>query len=219
MYYLARRQLAGLPLMRWLYGLLLAAALLGLLLPGYGNWLIGLAVALAAALWLGQWAARRHSYVRFTPEPPPQVVQHPLPASAKLPVYVSGLLAVENKVRLFAGLPGFYRTFATREHALICQVRRRGGPAGWPEEDVGLWYAFFRAGHVQSLRTGAVAFDRQRLPGFALDYTPPQPLGGKKGRSLRRGPQRLTLYVAFPHAADLHAALADLAVEPIAVET
>jgi hypothetical protein len=211
-YSLTRRQFVGLPLIRWLYGLLLAAALLCLLLPSYGGWAATAMLALAAALWVWQWTARRGSYVRFTPLPAPPVEPRPLLPSAKLPVYVSGLLAVENKARLFGGLPGFYRTFGTREHALICQVRR-AGLTSWPEEELGLWYAFFTAGHVHGLRTGEIAFDRRSLPGFALDYTPPQPLGGKK----KRRPQRLTLYVAFPQAADFYTALADLAVEPLQV--
>jgi hypothetical protein len=204
---------AGLPALRWLYGLLCCLPLLALLLPMPWPFLGVLGPLLLIALWLWAWAARRGSYVRFTPLPASPVTPRPLPPSAKLPVYVSGLLAVENKVRPFGGLPGFYRTFATREHALICQARRRDGLATWPEEEVGLWYAFFTAAHVHGLCTGAIAFDRTTLPGFALDYTPPQPLGGKK----RRRPQRLTLYVAFANPADFQAALADLAVEPLKV--
>ena len=129
-------------------------------------------------------------------------------------MYVSGLLAVGNKVRRFGGLPGFYRTFATREHALLCQVRPRRlvGLVAWPAEEVGLWYAFFTAADIHAIHPGLIAFDRQPLYAFALDYTPAKPLGGKK----RRRPQRLTLYVAFTQEADFYAALADLAVEPLA---
>ena len=166
---------------------------------------------LLIALWLWEWAARRQGYVQFTPLPAPPVAPKPLPPNAKLPVYISGLLAVDTKARPFAGLPGFYRTFATREHVLIGQVRaRRFGVAAWPPEEEGLWYAFFAAGHVHALRTGTVAFDRRSLPGFALDYTPPPGHDGKQ----RRKPQRRTVYVAFPQPEDFQAALADLAVEP-----
>lgn len=212
-YALSRRQMAGLPLLRWLYGLLGVSALLLLLLPMPWPFLGVLNPLLIIALWLWEWTARRGAYVRFTPAPAPAVTPQPLPPSAKLPVYVSGLLAVENKARPFGGLPGFYRTFGTREHALIGQVRRAGGLVSWPEDEIGLWYAFFSAGHVHGLRTGEIAFDRARLPGFCIDYTPPQPLGPKK----RRRPQRLALYVAFPNAADLDAALADLAVDSLPV--
>lgn len=203
-------------MLRWLYVLLIVTPLLAvLLLPAPWLFFATLPPLLLIVLWLWAWRARQHSYVRFTPLPASPVAPAPLAPSAKLPVYVSGLLAVDNKARLFAGLPGFYRTFGTREHALICQVRQPGGLTPWPEEEIGLWYAFFMAGHVHELRTGEIAFDRCRLPGFALDYTPPQPLGPKK----RRRPQRLTLYVAFTNPADLDAALADLAVEQIMVQT
>lgn len=215
LYHVARRQLVGLPVLRWLYMLLMVIPLFAtLLLPMPWPFLAALAPLLLIVLWVWEWTERQRSYVRFMPMPAPLVMPHPLSPNAKLPVYVSGLLAVGNKVRLFAGLPGFYRTFATREHALLCQVRHLGRLAAWPEEETGLWYAFFAAGHVQSLRTGAIAFDRASLPGFALDYIPPQPLGGKKKQR-----QRLTLYVAFAQPEDFQAALADLAVESIAVQT
>ena len=137
----------------------------------------------------------------------------PLPPAAKLPVYVSGFLSVDTKVRRFAALPGFYRTFATREHALLCQARPRrfGGLATWPEEEEGLWYAFFYARHVRHLQIGEIAFDRERFQGLRIEYEPDRPLDGKSKRRYHR----ITLYIAFPQAADCQAALADLMVEPI----
>jgi hypothetical protein len=207
--------LFGFSLTRWLYALLLfAALLLSLFLPATGRLGPLLAVISIAALWSWQRLARRAAFVRFTPQPTPPVSAWPLSPSDKLPVYVSGVLSVENKVRYFAALPGFYRTFATREHALLCQARPRrfGGIASWPEEEQGLWYAFFYAEQVCALRTGEIAFDRAALQGFAIEYQPLQPLDGKPRRG---GPQRITLYIAFPEAADYEAALADLAVEAV----
>jgi hypothetical protein len=127
---------------------------------------------------------------------------------------VSGLLSVDTKVRRFAALPGFYRTFATREHALLCQARRRRflGLATWPEDEEGLWYAFFYARQVRRLQTGQIAFDGAQFQGVMLEYQPDKPLDGK---AWRRGPQHITLYIAFPQGADYQAALADLMVEPI----
>lgn len=215
-YHLSRQQVAGLPLLRWLYGLSGLIPLLALLLPMPWPWLGVLSPLLILALWLWEWTARQQNYVHFTPLPPPPVIPMALPPSAKLPVYVSGLLAVENKARVFGGLPGFYRTFGTREHALLCQARSRRWfkLAGWPVEEEGLWYAFFTAAHVHGVQTGAIAFDRRSLPGFALDYTPAQPLSKR-----RRKPQRLTLYVAFGRQEDFQAALADLAVEPLTISS
>jgi len=216
-YHLSRQQVAGLPVLRWLYLLIGACTLLTLFLPTPWLWLGVLSPLSITALWLWEWSARRRNYIHFTPLPPPPVVPVALSPSVKLPVYVSGLLAVENKARPFAGVPGFYRTFGTREHALLCQARRRSllKLASWPAEEEGLWYAFFTAAHVHGLQTGVIAFDRRSLPGFALDYTPAQPLGSKR----RRKPQRLTLYVAFPRQEDFQAALGDLAVEPITISS
>lgn len=218
-YHLDRQQLGGVPLNRWLYGLLVAAALLLLLvLPSYGWWSALALLLSAAALWLWLRVERSRGYVRFFPSPLPAAEgvasTWPLAPSAKLPVYVSGLLSVDVKVRRFAALPGFYRTFATREHALLCQVRPRRllGLATWPQEEEGLWYAFFYAHQVRRLQTGQIAFDGAQFPGFLIEYQPDKPLDGK---ARRRGPQRITLYVAFPQAADYQAALADLMVEPI----
>ena len=204
--------------MRWLYALLIIVALLLVLQSGPGRWAAVVVLLLLLALWSWQRYASSSGFVYFLPQalPPSDgpVAPRPLAPTDKLPVYVSGALSVDTKVRRFAALPGFYRTFATREHALLCQARPRrlARLAVWPEEEVGLWYAFFHAPEVRQLRTGEIAFDRTRLPGFAVEYEPDKPLDGKPRR---RQPQRITLYIAFPQAADCQAALADLMVEPI----
>lgn len=214
-YHLSRQQLVGFPLIRWLYALLLILALLlPFLWPPSGWWGALGALLAAAALWFWLFRARSEAYVRFTPEPHTSHPEAPSPLAPadKLPVYVSGTLSVDNKVRRFAALPGFYRTFATREHALLCQARPRrfGGLAAWPEEEEGLWYAFFTARQVRRLQRGAIAFDRQPFEGLLLEYEPDKPLDGKSKRRTR-----VTLYIAFPQPEDCRAALADLRVEPL----
>ena len=216
-YHLERERLAGLPVIRWLYGLLVVLTLVLLLRPGVGWWLAGGVVLMMGALWLWLRVLRRRDFVHFTPQANAEVsgeeTPGPLKPAAKLPVYVSGFLSVDTRVRRFAALPGFYRTFATREHALMCQARphRFGRVAAWPEEEQGLWYAFFQASQVRSLQTGAITFDRASYRGLKVEYEPAQPLDGKSKRRYRR----VTLYLAFPEAADCRAALADLMVEPL----
>jgi hypothetical protein len=217
-YQLSRQQLVGVPLIRWLYGLLLVGALLlPFFAPASGWWGSAGVLLPAALLWSWQRLTRAQDYIRFTPEPhaAASITPRPLAPVDKLPVYVTGTLSVERKVRHFAALPGFYRTFATREHALLCQVRPRrlGGVASWPEEEEGLWYAFFYARQVRALQRGTILFDRTPFGGFMLEYEPDMPLDGKSKRR-----QRITLYLAFPHAADCEAALADLLVEPLPVD-
>ncbi len=192
-------------------------ALVLLLRPGVGWWLAGGLLLALVALWMWLRLLRSRDFVRFTPQPHSaaagQATPLPLKPADKLPVYVSGFLSVDTKVRRFAALPGFYRTFATREHALLCHARPRrfGRLAAWPEEEQGLWYAFFQARQVRSLQTGEIAFDRACFRGLKVEYEPAQPLDGKSKRRYRR----VTLYLAFPQAADCQAALADLMVEPI----
>lgn len=216
-YHLDRERLAGIPVIRWLYGLLIVLALVLLLRPGAGWWFAGGLLVVMVALWVWLRVLRSRDFVRFAPQPRSAVTgpekPWPLKPADKLPVYVSGFLSVDTKVRRFAALPGYYRTFATREHALLCQARPRrfGRLAVWPEEEQGLWYAFFHPGQVRSLQAGEISFDRARLPGLKVEYEPAQPLDGKSKRRYRR----ITLYLAFPQAADCQAALADLTAEPI----
>jgi hypothetical protein len=217
-YHLDRQQLAGYPLLRWLYGLLIVLSSLLLLQPGLGWRAAVAALFVLVGLWIWQSSLRSNGFVRFTPQPLQLAAGHisprPLAPADKLPVYVSGFLSVDGKMRRFAALPGFYRTFATREHALLCQARPRrfAGLAAWPQEEEGLWYAFFHAHHILQVRLGEIAFDRMSFPGFAVEYEPEHPLNGK---SRRRQPQRITLFIAFPEATDYQFALADLIVEPI----
>lgn len=216
-YHLDRQRLAGVPLVRWLYGLLIVTALVLLLRPGVGWWFAGGVLVVLATLWGWLGVLRRREFVRFTrgAHAAPAGPQSPaaLNPAAKLPVYVSGYLSVDTKVRPFAALPGFYRTFGTREHALLCQARPRrfGGLATWPEDEQGLWYAFFHARQIRSLQTGEIAFDRVAFPGLRVEYEPDRPLDGKSKRRYRR----ITLYLAFPQTADWEAVLADLMVEPM----
>ena len=132
-----------------------------------------------------------------------------LPASAKIPVYVTGELSVETKQRFFAGLPGFYRTFATREHALLCQARARRfwGIAAWPPEEEGLWYAFVNPGQIEHLEAGELCFGRTRLPAVTIVYQTPALAATD---APRKGASRSTLWLAFLDADARAAVLADL---------
>jgi hypothetical protein len=154
---------------------------------------------------------RRHGFVYFTPAALPSVRPNPMLPAAKIPVYVTGWLHVQNRVRHFAGLPGFYRTFATREHALFCLVRPASAPAllTWPDDEEGLWYAFFYPDQIDDVKAGQVAFGRRTLPGLVLDYRPIEVTDGKQGHH----PKRATMYLAFAGEAERDKVLADLLVE------
>jgi hypothetical protein len=201
--YLASRALwLGWPLLRWLT--LLSA------LPFVG-WLNGwaLLIWLAAASACKVWATlcQRTHFTHFaphadTPLPAPQPLAH------KTALYASGLLQVGQKVQHFAFLPGFYRTFATREHALLCQVRPRSiwRIARWPEDEVGLWYAFWTASQLTAVTPGQIDNGQQRLPALAITYCPAAPPDSRQ-------PAATTLYLAFLNEEARSNVLADLLVD------
>lgn len=213
-YQLARQQWLTFPLLRWATFAVVLLVILWLLLrlPGSPA-VIALGAAVIVALWVWQRTARAAGYVRFTPEPLEAVSPARQEAALKRPVYVSGWLTVQNKAQLFAGVPGFYRTFPTREHALLCQVRppKLLGVAEWPAEETGLWYVFFRPEQISAVRAGRLQHDRTPLPALAVTYRPSDPaLLKRRGQA-----QQTTVYIAFNDAAERSAVLADLMVEGI----
>ncbi len=213
-YQLTRQQLLTFAVLRWVYIAIVLLVVLWLLAGLPGPFVaIGLGMAVIAGLWVWQRRARGAGYVRFTPEPLETVTPAVQDAALKRPIYVSGWLTVQNKTQLFAGVPGFYRTFPTREHALLCQVRPPNflSVAEWPPEETGLWYAFFHPEQIIEVRAGRLQYDREPLPALAVNYRPSDPALLKR----RRQAQHTTVYIAFTDAAERSAVLADLMVEGV----
>lgn len=211
LYGLTRAQLLGMALVRWLYLLLIGLAGGWLLLALPGGWPISLGwLAVAGVLWGLTRRAQSQHFTRFRAAPmtPPTPVRMPL--ADKHPLYITGALSVEAKVRGFTALPGFYRSFATREHALIGRVLARhvAGFATWPEDEIGLWYAFFTPPQIIAVAPGQQQVGRQWLPALAITYRP-----ASSPTARRRTPRTATLYLAFPNPDDHAAVLADLLVE------
>lgn len=204
-----RRQLAGTPLIRLLQWLLLAGGALWAvgLLPGRW-WGAGVCLLLLFALQGVLWWLQRRDFVHFTPELLPPVQPTPLSSAAKIPLFATGLFGVEQKERRFTWLPGFYRTFATREHALLCQVSEDGaGLSEWPPEEQGLWYIFFTPSAIESVQGGHLGFGRNRRPALAVRYrhTPAR-------QKVKEAPttRSETVYLAFQQDEDRETVLADL---------
>jgi hypothetical protein len=175
LYILRRYQSMGAPLERWIVVLLLIAALttaIGLL-PGR---LVGAltCLALLLALFASQRFAQRRQYVHFRPQGP---AAQPMPGAAslnpadKLNLRATGLFEVEGKAQRFAELPASYRSFSTREHALIAVVarsRRLAGLARWPEHEFGMWYIFVKSNELRQVQPGTLGFGRSRRPALRL---------------------------------------------------
>lgn len=210
LYWASRRQLAGLPLLRWLLLLLFCAALLWALGGLAGRWWVA---ALTGGLWLLLlvlfYRARRRDFVQFTPLPLPALSPARLEPQAKAPIYATGLFSVENKYQRFTWLPGFYRTFATREHALLCQLRQPtwGLLGQLPSEAIGLWYIFFEPAQIVRVVYGRLAFGSQPKPAIAVTYQITIP---KRNRLQPEQVRNEVVYVATATEADAMLILADL---------
>jgi hypothetical protein len=174
LYVLRRYQVMGAPAQRWIVIVLLLAALLmaiGLLPGGLAGGLI--AVLLTVALLAGQRLAQGRQYVHFRPDPAgrPASAATPISPAEKLAIHATGLFEVEGKARRFTELPAFYRSFSTREHALMAMVQpthRLAGLARWPEEEIGMWYIFVKSNELRQVQPGVLSFGRARRPALRL---------------------------------------------------
>lgn len=213
LYALNQRQLAGAPVARWLLILLLGVILLWGIGGLPGHWWVATS---AGGLWLALMGLlyywRRRDFVRFEALPLPAVAPARLNPQTKVVIYATGLFAVENKYRRFTWLPGFYRTFATREHALLCQLRQPklalfGQLAS---ENIGLWYIFFTPETVVKVDYGWLYFGRQGKVAIAVTYRMTIP---KHNRFRPEQIRDEVIYIAVDTAPDAGIILADLLYE------
>ncbi len=175
LYNLRRYQTMGAPLERWIAIVLLLAALsmvAGLLPGGLPGALVGLVLTLA--LLVGQRMAQRRQYVHFRPKGPaaqPLSGAMPMNPADKLLLHATGLFEVEGKAQRFTELPAAYRSFSTREHALMAVVRPArllAGLARWPEGDIGMWYIFIKSSELRQVQPGTLRFGRSERPALQL---------------------------------------------------
>ncbi len=169
--------------------------------------LIGLAL-----LGLCGWGATR-SYVAFTREaglasPAAQA----LDPTDKILIHATGRFEVAGKAHFFADRLAYWRTFATREHAVMAIVHDTRFLVGrMPEADLGMWYIFFKPADIQQITPGQVTFGRVRRPGLRVTYRHlPETPGDKKRRSRPRRPIDVATHLAFESDADRSLIWADL---------
>ena len=214
LYHLGRQQFAAITLLRWISIALLLVTVAWIVGSLPGGWSVATlwAVALVLLFFAFQVGDRR-SFVDFAPATLPPTVPASLSATRKIPVYVTGVLSVENKLRRFTALPGYYRTFATREHALLClaRARRFARLGAWPGDEEGLWYAFIAADRVEAIAAGQLQFGRSRLPALAITYRPAPRTDGKHTHEF--SPE--TVYLAFVQESDRQSVLDDLMVDRV----
>jgi hypothetical protein len=132
-----------------------------------------------------------------------------LETSEKLPIYATGLLNVEGRYQQFSALPGFYRTFATGEHAVLCRVPERSwlGLLEWPADETGMWYAFVHPNEIERLTWGNLAFGPTVYPAIAIEYQMELPAGPRRKHAEIRLEE---LFLATPALHDAQRLYADL---------
>lgn len=162
---------------RWQRGLpflLVTLALIGWI--GFRPGGVGIALVLlvmAAVLGLGPWLAQRRCYVVFRAEAGlPATSPLPLAPADKVPVRVSGLLGVEGRERVFAELPGYYRTYASREHAILARKTPRRERFCREEDSavLGMWYLFITPAALLQVEPGRLYFGPRGRLALRLRY-------------------------------------------------
>ncbi len=127
----------------------------------------------AVVVGLGPWLAQRRFYVVFRPEAVlPSVPLQPLTPTDKVPVRVSGRLGVEGREQVFTELSGYYRTYASREHAVLARKTPRRGRICREEDPhvMGMWYLFITPAELVRVEAGRLYFGAHGRPALRLSY-------------------------------------------------
>jgi hypothetical protein len=164
-------------------------------LPAW-HWIVlgGILLVAFGLIVLRVWAARA-SYTHFAPDAGrPAPVPRVMVPDDKEACTVSGHFEVEAKARRLANLTAYWRTFGSREHAVMAiQHPSRFLLGGLPPEIVGMWYIFFQPQDVIEVTPGAVAFGAESRPGLRIVYLRLPSSEGQKPKK----PVRETIYLAF----------------------
>ena len=100
----------------------------------------------------------------------------------KVLLRASGVFAVEGDEKRFTDLIAYYRTFDTREHAIMARhtPSRFLGLGRSKSETLGMWYIFFMPENLNSVTPGRLYFGGTPNPALRLDYVRINPKGKAK---------------------------------------
>ncbi len=166
---------------------------------------------LAVALPVADYLAARRGYVSFTPGPHmPEATR--LSPQTHVAVRATGLFEVEGKFRRHTWLEASYRTFPSREHAVIatCPPSRLLWAGRSRREDQGMWYIFCLPQAIRNVHVGYVQFGRQRRPAVALTHNMEVP-GRFRRKRVRH--EDTVIYLGCAHTADALVIAGDLNAE------
>lgn len=190
-------------LQSWLLALLALLATRGWLSGGAAA--AGLWAGLALFLLLSQWWAQRHFYVHFMPTsaPPPAAADvQPLWPADKLAAIATGEFSVNQRCARLTHLPAYYRTFETREHAIMARCTpTRFLAAALDARLLSMWYIFITPEALMAVQPGQLYVGWRARPALRLTY----------GKTDARGRQRRQVcFLAFASAAGQQRVHADL---------
>ena len=160
----------------WLNWALVILAMLALLARFPGSLIVAiLLLALIGFLSLSSRYARRRYYIYFTPEKnpqPPEDPPAPLWPEDKLLHHASGHFHVEGREGDWPHLIAYYRTFETREHAIMARLTPTSflkvGQAA--PETLGMWYIFFTPENLLAVTPGKSYFGGTDEPALRLRW-------------------------------------------------
>jgi hypothetical protein len=223
-YQLRHHEWAGVSLERWaMFGLLIAAGLFAVgVLPGGLAGVVSCGIFLVAVIVIASLAARRQ-FVVFKEEPAselPHAAGSALDPADKLLLRATGLFEVEGKEARFADLLAYFRSFQTREHAVMAIVppSKMLLVGSWPDSEVGMWYLFFKANEIRRIRPGLLSFGWHSRPALLIDVEqvippPTSPLdvwGGYRSGNQKPKVRRQVFYLSFDSPSDRQTVLGDL---------
>ncbi|NUQ39002.1 MAG: hypothetical protein HUU23_14655 [Caldilineales bacterium] len=195
-------------LQSWLLALLAALALFswtGRLAGGAGVALLW--AGLALLLLVSQWWARRRFYVHFLPAPAAHSAQPPPPLwpEDKLLLAATGAFSVKDRSARLTNLPAYYRTFETREHAIMARCTpTRFLAAALDARLLSMWYLFLTPQALTAVQPGRLYFGLRPRPALRLAYI----AADAKGR-----PKPAHAYLSFASESDRQQVYADLTLD------
>lgn len=159
--------------LNWALVILAVLALLGRFPGSYAAAILFLLII--AFLSLSSRYARGRYYIHFVPEKnpePPDEPPAPLWPEDKLRLHASGHFHVEGMEGDWTRLVAYYRTFETREHAIMA----RRTPTQFLKvgqvnpETLGMWYIFIAPENLLDVTPGRIYFGGEGEPGLRLRW-------------------------------------------------
>ncbi|MEA3336874.1 MAG: hypothetical protein U9R25_13250 [Chloroflexota bacterium] len=201
--------IAGLIAIRWLPGGINGITICGILL---------------LIMLVAQSISSRLQYVIFRSEQETLPVNpngDTLDPSDKQLLRVTGLFEVEGKKEKFTELLAYFRSFETREHALMAIVPPSSVLlfGNWPDHEIGMWYIFFKNSELRRIEPGMLIFGTSQRPALRIaveqdippNSSPMDVWGGyRNGKKKKPKVRKQILFLSFESEVERQLILEDL---------